>query len=175
MGLAYDYLGHTRSLIEETRTWLNVNNQDFYQLNTYLNLYQLLHNYHEANFQYSANFITRLEETDSDLFELFNALFEDWRDVGNEIMDMFRLLEVRLNIPLDISTIPPQWFESFAESLYMSDLSDVSDTNNFSDSADMADSPDSANMEDNQDNEMHENNEDSEMHEDMEDTDMYGN
>jgi hypothetical protein len=45
------------------------------------------------------------------LFPEIESLFEDWRGVGNNLMETFRSIERILNIPIDDSTLPFQDYE----------------------------------------------------------------
>ena len=66
---------------------------------------------HELVFNGSSVFINHLEYTGSPLFETYDLLFENWREAGNSLTHVYRVIESALEIPVESSQLPEQWYE----------------------------------------------------------------
>jgi len=66
----------------------------------------------EIIFDRSAAMVNHLERIESPFYDAFNLLFENWREMGNDLMDQYREIEGILGITPSQSRFPETWFEN---------------------------------------------------------------
>jgi hypothetical protein len=64
----------------------------------------------ELVFDQLSNIVNVLERSDNEYLEAANELFENLRDSDNDLVELMRLMETRLNLPLD-ERLAEFWFE----------------------------------------------------------------
>lgn len=90
---------------------ININTYDINTLREVLPYIGELIREHELVFNGSSVFINDLEYTASPLFETYDLLFENWREAGNALTHVYRVIEAALEIPAESSLLPGQWYE----------------------------------------------------------------
>ena len=110
LGAMHDYL----IILEDINNYvrLNINNFNPDTLRVLLGFYQSMIFAHEQIFEIPlvTELLNVLEEN-SAMFDLYNGIFERWRGMGNELLEIFREIEGLLNISISNSRIPAPWYE----------------------------------------------------------------
>jgi hypothetical protein len=82
-----------------------------HQIEDMLPFLEYLFKFHESYYVVLTHFVSQFGIENSPLLGQFETLHEEWRDTGNSLLQIYRLLERRLNINSANSRIPEQWFE----------------------------------------------------------------
>lgn len=90
---------------------INIHTYDINTLRELLPYFGELIREHELVFNGSSVFINNLEYIGSPLFETYDLLFENWREAGNALTHVYRVIESALEIPVESSQLPEQWYE----------------------------------------------------------------